>query len=166
MHADNGNGYHPRFPSLPRVAMRSILLRVVAILQIAGGLFGAVPLIEHALRGGSAFELAAILLGAALCVMAMVSGVLLLERGQGGVALAGWVQLLQVPVLATPWFSYDLQLGASAPLMLVFRQPLHVDISAHLPGWHWSLMLAGPDTLVVGANLVALALWLALRFAR
>lgn len=146
--------------------MGTLIKRLVAILQIAGGVFGLVPLVERVIAGGTAFELVASIVGMALFGIAIVSGAMLLERARGSVALATWVQLLQVPIIGTPWAAYGWQLGASAPVTLVLDTPVRLNLAAHLPVWHWSLTSGGAGTSVIGLNMVAVLLVLALRVWR
>jgi hypothetical protein len=92
----------------------------------------------------------------------LVAGVLLVEGSERGVTLSRVAQLLQLPLLATPIFSYGLHAGAF----------LNLYTTVHLarPWLDWSfgtqgfvLALAGPATARFGVNLLALLSWLVLR---
>ena len=52
------------------------------------------------------------LIGLALYAFVLVAGVLLLENSERGVRWSGWAQLLQLPLIATPVFTYALHCGA------------------------------------------------------
>lgn len=146
--------------------MRTILFRVIAVLQIAGGLYGFFPLMHRVIAGGPLFELVTSCIGAALFALSVVSGVLLLERGPANVVIARWVQGLQIPLIGTPWFSYAMQIGGASPLVLTVQRPLGLHIAFDLPTWHWMLAPGGPRVSEIGVNLLALAAWLVLRFMR
>jgi hypothetical protein len=146
--------------------MGILMRRLVAVLQIAGGVFGLVPLIERASAGGTAWELVAAIIGTVLFALAIVSGAMLLERARGSVALATWVQLLQIPIIGTPWLGYGWQLGASIPATLILDTPARLGLGAHVPAWHWTLTAGSSGTSVIGLNLLALLLVLALRLTR
>lgn len=145
----------------------SVLLRLVAILQIAGGFFG----LAHALTrlasgsvgGGAMFALVLALL---LSTFAMIAGVLLLEGDALGERLSRIALALQIPVLATPWLSYSWHLGATVPLQFRFGRSIVVDLDWSVPSEAFRLALGGPSSAVLGVNLLALVLWLVLRFAR
>ncbi|HEV2622323.1 MAG TPA: hypothetical protein VGU65_09595 [Frateuria sp.] len=142
--------------------MRSFLFRLIGILEIAGGLYGAAGALHRLLRMGSTYDT----LHAALALVAfgfvLVAGVLLVEGSERGVAFSRVAQLLQLPLIATPVFSYGLHAGAF----------LNVYTTMHLarPWLEWNfgtqgfaLAIAGPSTARLGANLLAVLSWLVLR---
>lgn len=146
--------------------MRSLLFRLIGILEIGGGLFGLVEMLQRLYPGRMNLHTVIAALGAIIFAAAIVAGVLLLENRRAGVHLSRLVQLLQLPVIATPWFSYGLQVGAGAPLAIVLRKPLALDVNLHVAEWHWLLALAEPHAWHLGVNLLALAALLILRMRR
>jgi hypothetical protein len=145
--------------------MRSFLFRLIGILEIAGGLYGAVGALRRLLPMGSTYD-ALHALHALLALIAfgfvLVAGVLLVEGSERGVAFSRVAQLLQLPLLATPVFSYALHAGGFLNLCTTF----------HLarPWLDWSfgtqgfvLAIAGPSVSRVGVNLLALLSWLVLK---
>ena len=142
--------------------MRTFLFRLIGILEIAGGLIGAAAMLHRLLPlGGGANSIHA-LIGLLLFGFVLVAGVLLLEGHERGVRLSGWAQLLQLPLLATPVFSYGLHAGAY----------LNIHTTFHLarPWLDWSfgtqgfvLALAGPSVSRIGVNLLAVVSWLVLK---
>lgn len=142
--------------------MRSFLFRLIGILEIAGGLYGAAGALRRLLVLGSSYAALHALLGLLAFGFVLVAGVLLVEGSERGVAFSRVAQLLQLPLLATPIFSYGLHAGAY----------LNLYTTLHLarPWLDWSfgtegfvLALTGPATARFGINLLALLSWLVLR---
>jgi hypothetical protein len=79
------------------------------------------------------------------------------------VRFSRWAQLLQLPLLATPVFSYGLHCGAFVNLFATLHWPPHLLLDAHFGSEGFRLALAGPATPRIGVNLLALASWLALK---
>lgn len=146
--------------------MRMFLFRLIGILEIGGGLYGLVAMLERLYQGRVSLAAGIAVLGAIVFILAIVAGVLLLENRESGVRLSRLLQVLQLPIIATPWFSYGLQVGAAAPLVLALHKPLTINIGLHVAEWHWRLAMAGPHTWHLGVNLLALAAWLILRMRR
>ncbi len=145
----------------------SLLLRLVAILQIAGGFYGLVGGLNRlagGMPGGAA--LLVLVLGVLLSTFALVAGVLLLEGGAHAERLSRIVQALQIPLIATPAFSYAWHVGATLPLHLRFGRQVTAGIDWSAPSEGWRFAFDGGPTVVLGVNLLALVLWLVLRFAR
>lgn len=142
--------------------MRTFFFRLIGILEIAGGLMGAAAMLHRLLPlHGGANSIHA-LIGLLLFGFVLVAGVLLLEGHERGVRMSGWAQLLQLPLLATPIFSYALHAGAY----------LNIYTTVHLArpwldgnyGTHgFVLAVAGPASARFGVNLLALLSWLLLK---
>lgn len=145
----------------------SVLFRIVAILQIVGGFYGLATtllrLVSGVPGGVALLQLVCVLL---LSTLALIAGVLLLEGHASGERLSRIVQALQIPLIATPWLSYAWHVGASVPLRFRFGREVSVGVDWSVPTQGFRLALDGPGTAVLGVNLLALALWLVLRFAR
>ena len=142
--------------------MRSFLFRLIGILEIAGGLYGAANALHRVLRMGSTYDALHALLALIVFGFVLLAGVLLVEGSERGVAFSRVAQLLQLPLVATPVFSYAQHAGAF----------LYIYTTAHLarPWLDWSfgtqgfvLAIAGPSAARFGANLLALLSWLILR---
>jgi hypothetical protein len=142
--------------------MRSLLFRLIGILEIAGGLYGAADALHRLLAMGSTYGTLHALLALIVFGFVLVAGVLLVEGSERGVAFSRLAQLLQLPLIATPVFSYALHAGAY----------LNIYTTVHLarPWLDWSfgtqgfvLAVAGPAMSRLGVNLLALISWLILR---
>lgn len=142
--------------------MRSFLFRLIGVLEIAGGLYGAAGALRRLLVLGAGYGMLHALLGLVAFGFVLLAGVLLVEGSERGVAFSRVAQLLQVPLLATPMLSYALHAGAF----------LNIHTTFHLarPWLDWSLgtqgfvlALGGPAVAHVGINLLALLSWLLLK---
>lgn len=147
--------------------MRSFLLRIVAVFEIAGGLFGLVRQFDR-LLGSRVVGMDAIVavLGVLLFGFILVAGVLLAENDARGERLSIWAQFLQAPLIATPVFTYALSAGAFANLSMSIQRSPRFDFGWGIATHGWQLALAGPSAMHLGINLLALVSWLVLRFAR
>jgi hypothetical protein len=141
--------------------MRTILFRLIGILEIAGGLYGVGAMLRRLLPLGSHDSIVA-LIGLVLFGFVLAAGVQLVDGSDRGVQMSRWAQLLQLPLLATPIFSYALHCGAY----------LNLETTAHLvrPWLSWNfgsqgfaLASTGPSVSRFGINLLALLSWLALK---
>lgn len=137
----------------------NLLLRVIGVLQVAGGFYGVFSVLR-AVAGGHASLV--MLIGMALSAVALVAGVLLLEGQAQGARLSRIVQAAQIPVIATSWFSYDWHIGAALPLYLRLGQPLSSGVDWTLPSQGLRLAADGPGTAMLGVNALALVAWLVL----
>ncbi len=146
--------------------MHRQLLRLIGILEIAGGLFGLVDQVERLFPWGGMLDMIRALVGVVVFALMLVAGVLLLERHAAGTRLSRWMQLAQLPVIGTPFLSYGLFAGAQLAITLVIHKPLSLLADADLGHWHWQLAPAGPHDWHLGINLVALAAWFVLRWKR
>ncbi|WP_101927405.1 MULTISPECIES: hypothetical protein [Luteimonas] len=145
----------------------SLLFRLVAILQIAGGFYGlasALVRLAGGVPGGAALLM--LVFGLLLSTFALIAGVLLLEGDALGERLSRIALALQIPLVASPWLSYAWHVGATVPLQFRFGRSVVVGVDWSVPSEAFRLALAGPSTVALGVNLLALALWLVLRFAR
>ncbi|MEI7036707.1 hypothetical protein [Fulvimonas yonginensis] len=142
--------------------MRSYLFRLIGILEIAGGLYGAAGALRRVLAMGSTVDTLHALIALIVFGFVLVAGVLLVEGSERGVAFSRVAQLLQLPLVATPVFSYALHAGAY----------LNLYTTVHLarPWLDWSLgtqgfvlAIAGPSVARLGVNLLALLSWLILK---
>ena len=96
-------------------------------------------------------------------LLGLFAGVLLLEGSERGIRLSSWAQLLQLPLIATPIFSYAMHCGAYVDVFATLHLPVHPGITWRLGSEGFGLALAGPATSRLGLNLLALLSWLALR---
>lgn len=143
--------------------MRSFLFRLIGILEIAGGFLGVVAMIRRLLPLGSTYEALMALIGLALFGFILIAGVLLLEGSERGVTLSRVAQLLQLPLLATPIFSYALHAGGYVNVFAVIHGGIRLGLDYHIGSHGFVLAIAGPAVSRVGINLLALLSWLVLK---
>lgn len=143
--------------------MRTILFRLIGILEVAGGLYGTVVMLRRLLPLGSTLDSVLALIGLAVFVFVLVAGVLLLEGSESGVRLSRWAQLLQLPLIATPVFSYALHSGAFANVFVSLQAAPRLHFSWDVGTQGLRLAFAGKSMSWLGINLLALGSWLALR---
>lgn len=147
--------------------MHPFLTRIIAVFEIAGGLFGLVRQVSRLLGGHfSGVDAVAAVLGVLLFAFILVAGVLLASNDGRGTTMSIWAQFLQMPLLATPVFSYALSSGAFANLSLTLQRSPRLGFDWAIAEHGWLFALGGPSTAHIGINLLALASWLVLRFAR
>ena len=144
--------------------MKILIARLIGILEIAGGLFGLF------IYGARAFELrtplpfALLLLGALAFAFALIAGVKLLEGDERGWRWSSWVQLAQIPILATPFVAYGWNVGVTSGL--VMRLGGGWSFGYRLPSAEWLLRLGQGHGWFLGINFVAVIAFLLLRLAR
>lgn len=143
--------------------MRSFLFRLIGILEIAGGFLGVIAMIRRLVPLGSTYSVLISLIGLALFGFILVAGVLLVEGSERGVALSRVAQLLQLPLLATPIFSYALHSGAFINVFATLHSSPRLGIDWHIGSHGFVLAVAGPSVSRIGINLLALLSWLVLR---
>jgi hypothetical protein len=143
--------------------MRTILFRLIGILEIAGGLYGVAAMLHRLLPFGSTRESVAALIGLAVYGFVLVAGVWLLENSERGISASRWAQLLQLPLIATPVFSYALHCGAFVDVFAALHSMPRLGIDWRFGSEGFVLALAGPAASRIGINLLALLSWLALR---
>ncbi|WP_430392339.1 hypothetical protein [Dyella sp. 20L07] len=143
--------------------MRNFLFRLIGILEVAGGFIGMVNMLRRLLPLGSTHDSIVALIGFALYAFVLVAGVLLLEGSERGVSLSSWAQLLQLPLIATPIFSYALHCGGFVNVYATLHLPVRLDLDWHFGNEGFVLAVAGPAVSRIGLNLLALLSWLALR---
>ncbi len=142
--------------------MRNFLFRLIGILEVAGGFFAMVSMLRRLLPFGSHDSIVAVI-GLAFYAFVLVAGVLLVEGQERVVTLSRWAQLLQLPLIATPMFSYALHCGAFVNLYATVQAAPRLSFDWHLGSQAFLLAVAGPGIARLGVNLLALASWLALR---
>ncbi|HTV85137.1 MAG TPA: hypothetical protein VME63_07015 [Dyella sp.] len=143
--------------------MRQVLFRLIGILEIAGGFFGMATILPRLLELGPLRTAAIGLIAFALYAFVLVAGVLLLENSERGIHFSSIAQLLQLPLIATPIFSYALHCGAFVNLSVVFHTPVHPDLAWRLGSYGFALAFGGPSASRLGVNLLALLSWLILK---
>jgi len=143
--------------------MRTVLFRLIGIFEVAGGLYGFAATLYRLLPLGAARDTVPALLALAAYAFVLVAGVLLLEGSERGIRLSRWAQLLQLPLIATPIFSYALHCGAYVDLFATLHWPPHLLFEQHFGSEGFRLARAGPAVSHVGITLLALLSWLALR---
>jgi len=143
--------------------MRQLFFRLIGILEIAGGFYGVVSALRRLLPMGSTHESILALIGVLLFGFVLVAGVLLLDGSERGIAFSRWAQLLQLPLLATPVFTYALSSAAFVNLFSTLHVPPHLLIDWRFGTQGFVLAPAGPAVSRIGINLLALLSWLALR---
>jgi hypothetical protein len=143
--------------------MRIILFRLIGILEIAGGLYGVAAALHRLLPFGSAHESVIALISLALYGFVLAAGVQLLDGSDRGVHMSSWAQLLQLPLIALPIFSYALHCGAFVNVFATLQAAPRLGIDWHFGSQGFVLALAGPGVSRLGINLLALLSWLVLR---
>lgn len=147
--------------------MHSFFTRVIAVFEIAGGLFGLVHQFDRLLGGHfSGIDAIVAVLGVLVFGFILVAGILLASNDGRGTSMSIWAQFLQAPLIATPVFSYALSSGAFANLSLTLQRSPRVGFDWAIAEHGWLLAIAGPSSAHLGINLLALASWLVLRFGR
>jgi xanthine/uracil/vitamin C permease (AzgA family) len=142
--------------------VRNFLFRLIGILEVAGGFFGMVNMLRRLIPFGTHDSIVAVI-GLLLYAFVLIAGVLLLEGSERGVALSGWAQLMQLPLIATPIFSYALHCGAYVNVFATLQMAPRLALDWHFGSEGFLLAVAGPGVSRLGINLLALLSWLALR---
>ena len=143
--------------------MRNFLFRLIGIFEVAGGLYGVAVMLRRLLPLGSTQDSLVALIGLAVFGFVLFAGVLLLEGSESGVRLSRWAQLLQLPLIATPVFSYALHSDAFINVFATLQATPRLGIDWHLGTQGFVLAVAGPSISRLGINLLALLSWLVLR---
>jgi hypothetical protein len=143
--------------------VRNFLFRLIGILEVAGGFYGVVVMLRRLLPLGSTHDSLLAQNGLALFGFVLFAGVLLLEGSENGVRFSRWAQLLQLPLIATPVFSYALHSGAFVNVFTTLQATPRLGIDWHFGTQGFVLAVAGPSVSRLGLNLLALLSWLALR---
>jgi hypothetical protein len=142
--------------------VRNFLFRLIGILEVAGGFFGMVHMLRRLLPLGSHDAIVAVI-GLVFYVFVLIAGVLLLENSERGVTFSSWAQLLQLPLIATPIFSYGFHCGAFVNVYASLHLPVQLWMDWQAGSEGFVLAVAGPSLSRLGINLLALLSWLALR---
>ena len=143
--------------------MRQILFRLIGILEIAGGFYGMAIVLPRLLAFGPLRTAAIGLIEFALYAFVLVAGVLLLENSERGIRFSSIAQLLQLPLIATPIFTYALHCGACIDLFAAVHMPTRPELSWQFGSQRFALAFAGPAVSRLGVNLLALLSWLVLK---
>jgi len=125
----------------------SLVFRMIAVLQIAGGFYGLLQTLPVLLAGRASVV---VVIGIVLFALALLAGVMLLE---------GHAALLQIPLLASPVFSYGWHVGARLPATLRLSPSFALNLDWALPTQGLRLDVGGTASIVIGVNLLALVLW-------
>lgn len=144
--------------------MRNLLFRLIGVFEVAGGLYGVAVMLRRLLPLGSTHDSIVALIGLALFGFVLAAGVQLIDGSERGIRMSLWAQLLQIPLLATPIFSYGLHSGAFINVFATLQSTPHLGIDWKLGSQGFVLALAGPSVSRLGINLLALLSWLVLRF--
>jgi hypothetical protein len=142
--------------------MRTVLFRLIGVLEIAGGFYGVAAMLHRLLPFGAHDSLIA-LLGLALYGFVLAAGIQLVAGSEQGVRMSRWAQLLQLPLIALPVFSYGLHCGAFVNVFATLQATPRLGIDWHVGTQGFVLAIAGPSVSRLGVNLLALLSWLVLR---
>ena len=142
--------------------MRIVLFRLIGVLEIAGGFYGVAATLQHLLPFGAHDSLIA-LLGLALYGFILAAGIQLVAGSEQGVRMSRWAQLLQLPLIALPVFSYALHCGAFVNVFATLQASPRLAVDWHVGSQGFVLAMAGPAVSHIGINLLALLSWLLLR---
>lgn len=142
--------------------MRTLLFRLIGVLEIAGGFYGVAAMLRRLLPFGAHDSLLA-LLGLALYGFVLAAGIQLVAGSEHGVRLSRWAQLLQLPLIATPILSYALHCGAFVNVFATLQAAPRLGLDWHFGSQGFVLAVAGPSVSRLGINLLALLSWLVLR---
>jgi hypothetical protein len=142
--------------------MRTTLFRLIGVLEIAGGFYGVAAMLHRLLPFGAHDSLIA-LLGLALYGFVLAAGIQLVAGSEHGVRMSRWAQLLQLPLIALPVFSYALHCGAFVNVFATLQAAPRLGIDWHFGSQGFVLAVAGPSVSRLGINLLALLSWLVLR---
>ncbi|WP_027484862.1 hypothetical protein [Rhodanobacter sp. OR87] len=142
--------------------MRTLLFRLIGVLEIAGGFYGVAAMLRHLLPFGAHDSLVA-LLGLALYGFVLAAGIQLVAGSEHGVRLSRWAQLLQLPLIALPVFSYGLHCGAFVNVFATLQAAPRLGLDWYFGSQGFVLAVAGPSVSRLGINLLALLSWLVLR---
>jgi hypothetical protein len=142
--------------------MRIVLFRLIGVLEIAGGFYGVAAMLHRLLPFGANDSVVA-LLGLVLYGFVLAAGIQLVAGSEQGVRMSRWAQLLQLPLIALPVFSYGLHCGAFVNVFATLQATPRLGIDWHVGSQGFMLALAGPSVSHLGINLLALLSWLVLR---
>lgn len=143
--------------------MRSALFRLIGILEVAGSLYGIAVMLRHLVPLGTTHASVVALIGLGVFAFVLVAGVELLDGAERGVRLSRWAQLLQLPLLALPVFSYGLHSGAFFNVFATLQATPRLAMDWSFGSQGFVLAAAGPAVSRLGINLLALLSWLVLR---
>ena len=142
--------------------MRTTLFRLIGVFEIAGGLYGLAQMLQRLLPFGQHDSVVS-LLGLVLYGFVLAAGIQLVAGSEQGVRMSRWAQLLQLPLIALPVFSYGLHCGAFVNVFATLQATPRLGIDWHVGSQGFMLAIAGPSVSHLGINLLALLSWLVLR---
>ncbi len=143
--------------------MRTLLYRLIGVLEIAGGLYGMVAMARRLLPLGMGQDSVVALIGLALFGFTLAAGVQLVDGSERGISMSRWAQALQLPLIALPVFSYGLHSGAFVNVFATLQAIPRLGLDWHLASQGFVLATGGPGVPRVGVNVLALASYLVLR---
>jgi len=143
--------------------MRTTLFRLIGILEVAGGLYGIAVMLRRLLPFGASHASLVAVIGLAVFIFVLLAGVELLGGSERGIRLSRWAQLLQLPLIALPVFSYGLHSGAFVNVFATLQAGPRLALDWNFGSQGFVLAAAGPAVSRLGINLLALLSWLVLR---
>jgi hypothetical protein len=143
--------------------MRTTLFRLIGILEVAGGLYGIAVMLRRLLPFGASHTSLVAVIGLAVFIFVLLAGVELLDGSERGIRLSRWAQLLQLPLIALPVFSYGLHSGAFVNVFATLQASPRLALDWNFGSQGFVLVAAGPAVSRLGINLLALLSWLVLR---
>lgn len=143
--------------------MRTLLFRLIGILEIAGGLYGVAAMLHRLLPFGAGRESVVALIGLAVFGFVLAAGVQLVDGSERGIAMSRWAQALQLPLIALPVLSYGFHCGAFANVFVTLQATPRLGWAGHFAGQGFVLAAGGPAVSRLGINVLALVSWLVLR---
>lgn len=144
--------------------MSSLIHRLIGVVQVAGGFWGLFELLGRAFAMREPLGFGLMLAGALLFALTLLAGVWLIMGDSRGSAWSQWLQLAQVPILATPVLTYGWHAGAV--IALGFARGGHWSFGYHVPDTGWELYAGGNGHWFLGLDFLALIFFLLLRIAR
>lgn len=143
--------------------MRTILFRLIGILEVAGGFYGVAVMLRRLLPFGGAHTSLVAVIGLVIFAFVLLAGVELLAGSERGVRMSRWAQLLQLPLIALPVFSWGLHSGAFINVFATLQATPRLALDWSFGSQGFMLAAAGPAVSRLGINLLALLSWLVLR---
>ncbi len=144
--------------------MTTIIRKLIGVVQVAGGFWGLFELLGRAVQVRQPVWLVLLLAGSALFFMTLQAGIWLILGDERGVRWSRWLQLMQIPILGTPWLSYGWHAGAVAAVG--FAPDGHWSFGYRVPDTTWQLYVGGPSHWFVGLDILAIVFFLLLQITR
>ena len=143
--------------------MRTLLFRLIGVLEIAGGLYGVAAMLHRLLPFGMGGDSVVALIGLAVFGFVLAAGVQLVDGSERGIVMSRWAQLLQLPLIALPVLSYGFHCGAFVNVLATLQATPRLGWDWHFAGQGFVLAAGGPSVPRLGVNVLALLSWLVLR---